>query len=353
MPSPSAVRQSCAALAAALLLSPLAVAGDLTPPPGAPAPTMKTLAQVEARTPVNTLPGSATAVHVISASGSYYLTGDVVGATGKNGIEIQADGVDLDLNGFSVRGNVAGALTGIKSTASSQSVNVHDGRVTDWPEWGITLNRRASVRNVVCTTENALGSSCIQVGLPGGGGVAGHAVVVDCVVGGKDASSMPIFGVQVWGDGAEVRGVSATYCTNGFYMAGNDALVADCEASSCSTGIVLVGRGNQARGNAIGGAGLVSGISVGSSAIQCLVTANSISSSTSAGIGVAGAWNVIDGNSVSSATGTGLVANGPGTGNLLTRNMVRAPNAFVVAVGNTWTSSTTPATAPAWANISF
>ena len=69
--------------------------GPLTPP-GAPAPTMKTLAQIEARTPIAG-PGAVT----ISASGSYYLTTNINVATG-DAITITADNVTLDLNGFTI-----------------------------------------------------------------------------------------------------------------------------------------------------------------------------------------------------------------------------------------------------------
>jgi hypothetical protein len=57
------------ALLATFSLQPSALLaqGSLTPP-GAPAPTMKTLAQIEPRTPI------AAAPFTISAPGSYYLT---------------------------------------------------------------------------------------------------------------------------------------------------------------------------------------------------------------------------------------------------------------------------------------
>src|SRR6478735_5297203 len=76
--------------------------GALTPP-GAPAPTMKSLDQVEARTIVNSTntPGDASNTFIISAPGSYYLTGNLTGVSGKSGIQINADDVSLDLNGFS------------------------------------------------------------------------------------------------------------------------------------------------------------------------------------------------------------------------------------------------------------
>ena len=70
--------------------------GSLTPP-GAPAPTMKTLDQVEARTPIP----AATSTQYISQSGSYYLTGNITVST-SHGISIQADNVTLDLNGFTI-----------------------------------------------------------------------------------------------------------------------------------------------------------------------------------------------------------------------------------------------------------
>ena len=62
---------------------------------------MKTLDQVEARTIINAAntPGDANNTFIISQAGSYYLTGNITGESGKNGISIQAEDVTLDLNG--------------------------------------------------------------------------------------------------------------------------------------------------------------------------------------------------------------------------------------------------------------
>jgi hypothetical protein len=68
--------------------------GPLTPPPGAPAPTMKTLEQIEPRTPISALP------FTISSPGSYYVSGDLVVVANQHGISIDASNVTLDLGGF-------------------------------------------------------------------------------------------------------------------------------------------------------------------------------------------------------------------------------------------------------------
>lgn len=77
--------------------------GNLTPP-GAPAATMKTLDQIEPRTPIN----QVSLPFTINASGSYYVTENLSVASG-NAITINASGVTLDLSGFTITSTSATA----------------------------------------------------------------------------------------------------------------------------------------------------------------------------------------------------------------------------------------------------
>lgn len=186
-------------LALALAISPVALfaQGALTPA-GAPAPTMKTLTQIEPRTAVQTLPGDATSHYVISSAGSYYLTGNIDGVAGKRGIKITAINVQLDLNGFAVRG-VDGTLDAIMIGTNGGPVTIRDGFIQFWGGGGIVGAdaTHVNIQNVSITVTK------------GGPGIrlAGHSAVRNVTVstsygGGIDA-----------GQGSTVEGstVSAIY----------------------------------------------------------------------------------------------------------------------------------------------
>ena len=175
--------------------------GSLTPPPGSPAPTMKSLDQVEARTPliegatgVSITPGSGNIT--INQSGSYYLAGNLT-VTGGNAITITANFVTLDLNGFTItsnaepasgngifilgsdvtisRGNITGSYdvqensgtgfgTGIKSTEDGP-IEIQHVKVSNCAGDGINIGRYADNFNTVtsCFVRNVEGAGIIAV----------------------------------------------------------------------------------------------------------------------------------------------------------------------------------------------
>ena len=132
MKAPLALITAAAALAAGFV-----IAGPLNPPGGPVASTYKTLSEVEPRIAINAAntPGDAGCVFKITQPGSYYLTDDVTGVSGKDGIDIVANHVTIDLNGFSVVG-VPGSLMGI-SNLSYFSLSVHNGAMTAWGSYGL------------------------------------------------------------------------------------------------------------------------------------------------------------------------------------------------------------------------
>ena len=113
------------ALAFAFILHPssfILAQGSLTPP-GAPAPTMKTLDQLEPRTPISS------AAFTISTSGSYYLTGNLTVASG-NAITISADQVTLDLNGFSISSTASPASgTAVLLSSARKNITIKNGHI--------------------------------------------------------------------------------------------------------------------------------------------------------------------------------------------------------------------------------
>lgn len=114
--------------------------GSLTPP-GLPAPTMKSLAQIEPRTPINTISGDSQDLYVIIQPGSYYLTTNITATGSFNAISINTNGVSLDLNGFTISSTGANGtgillagnqVTGIGNT----DITISNGHITG----GVTNN---------------------------------------------------------------------------------------------------------------------------------------------------------------------------------------------------------------------
>lgn len=103
--------------------------GNLTPPPGPPAPTMKTLAQIEPRVDILTLAGDADSEHVLSNPGSYYLSGNL-SVFKTDGLRVTAADVHIDLNGFQiVRGFGTGGGKAISLEVGAGGFSAHSGSI--------------------------------------------------------------------------------------------------------------------------------------------------------------------------------------------------------------------------------
>jgi hypothetical protein len=240
--------------------------GSLTPP-GAPAPTMKTLDQVEARTPISSLP------YTISSPGSYYVTSNLTGVSGSDGITIVflplVENVTVDLNGFTLTG-VAGSHNGIHAAGLSAGRNYvfRNGTLRNWGMDGVNasgaINSRFEKLQLYANTNMGLeaGTNCI---------------VSDCA-----AYSNAVAGISVLTGGNLSHCVAAN---NGIGLQTLDGcVVADCTASGNSGDGISVGAGVVVRSCAVN-QNSSTGVNTGD---NCTVKDCSISSNFS---GISGADN--------------------------------------------------------------
>lgn len=229
------------ALAAAALAA-LANAGPLAPPIGPVESTYKTLAQVEPRTeigPVNT-PGDADSLFKISSPGSYYLSRDWRGVPDKAGIEIAADDVTIDLNGFTLRG-VPTADSGITTFATVRTnIRIVNGVVTDWGQdvpsgielWACTnvhvrdVTARDNGQMGIWVGTNSLVESCLVFSNDGDGIRAGGlSAVRSCL-----ASANGGFGVLVSTE-STILDSSASLNGSGGFFTSSGSVLSRCFAS--------------------------------------------------------------------------------------------------------------------------
>lgn len=209
------------ALLASLALAHSAAAQGALTPSAAPAPTGKSLAQIEPRIDIATLAGTATSVVTISTTGSYYLSANLSGAPGKDTIVVSAAGVTIDLNGFSLVGTDA-ARVGLLAT-SGAAVTVRNGRVVGGT-YGVRTTSRACLQDLIVeggttqgistTTDSTVERCRVSAA---GIAVSTRGVVTDCITTGAN-------GIATGSHATVLRcRVSA-----GGISTGDNALVSDC-----------------------------------------------------------------------------------------------------------------------------
>lgn len=196
--------------------------GVLTPV-GTPAPTMKTLDQVQPSIPVDSThtPENGSSTYVISQPGSYYLTGNLTGVLNQNTIEIGCDNVTLDLKGYSILGQVVASQssrTGVYvSATNAANITICNGNLSQCTH-GIYISKATGV-----AVQNLHVSGCSQFGIYSNVGAAiSHCVINENINAGirLEAGGGTIDHCRLVGNKS-----MAIYCPLG-------ATISDCDATS-------------------------------------------------------------------------------------------------------------------------
>ncbi len=362
-------------LAAFHLLSSICVSapaqGSLTPP-GAPEPMMKSLDQIEPRTPISSLP------FTIDQPGSYYLVSNLTGDA-SGGITIAASGVTLDLMGFELAG---GTGSGIIGSGTPRNITIRNGVVRDWSGDGIALFLDTSNCQVERLRVSSNGGHGISVGM--------GSVVRDCIASGNGSQGIRVnSGSSVQGctsrlnvgfgfrliDNCLLQSSVTTSNTSSGIFTGNQCMIKDCVAgwnagSGIVTGTDCAIQGCTATANGPIPAALSAGIQAGTRNRisdctatdniyygiwvndHCLVSDNSVQLNFVAGIFAASSRNQIDNNKLAFNT---IAIRVTGTGNTIHRNTASESSSgnYSIVGGNDSGPIGTAATATSpWANIS-
>jgi parallel beta-helix repeat protein len=328
--------------------------GALTPP-GAPAPTMKTLDQVQPRT---LIPGG-TAVFTISSEGSYYLSGNLSIASG-NAITVNASNVTIDLQGFELIG-AGGGNIGIIINGGISNVTIRNGTIRNFPSGGINGIGNPTVR---VEKVRALNNGSVGINVDVNGAVIDCVAEANASTGILGADNCLIHncqsisntgtnshGISV-GNDAQISGcVARGNSGNGFNLGGGSTL-SDCTAAnnmtngiSASNGCKIIncigdtnGTGASGNGITVADRNTISGCTFNSNQIEgikagndCIIINNQASqngggaSPIGFGIELTGGGNRVEGNSANNNkssvnTGTGIRPDIANDGNVIIKN---------------------------------
>lgn len=198
-------------------------------------------ARVVAVNATNT-PGDSDSVYRITQSGSYYLESVLNGVSGKHGIEIDANDVTLELNGFPLVG-VGGSLNGVTVVGARRNIAVRGGVVQGFGGRGIDAGQvnGGSFEELILqgngSTGLELGSECVATRIVAiGNAIAAsgrtQVLVQDCIASGASF----VFGAS---DDCTLLRCSST---SGGYSVGTRGVVKQCKAYLGGVGFMVKDR---------------------------------------------------------------------------------------------------------------
>jgi hypothetical protein len=276
---------------------------DPTSPPSSPSGVFGS------GTPISSLPA------VISSPGSYYLTGNLTGVSGQDGIKIESDDVTLDLRGFTLQG-VPGSGDGVAITTGGiyrRAITIKNGTARGWGGSGF---RAQLIEGGVFDSLTAEGNGQWGFVLGGTGATLSRCVSTRNGASGISASE------------ATIRGCIVQYNSGHGFQIGR-AVVSDCVASHNSF------NGFEATQSRIEGCLVWQNGAIGVNASSSQVVANKVNANTGTGIEVTGNGSLVTQNDVqsNSGTGTGYGINVTGTVSRIEDNHVTDVNGAYQDVG--------------------
>jgi len=198
----------------------------------------------------------------IGTSGSYRLTGNLTVPASTNGINVTANNVTIDMNGFSITGpgSTSGLVNGV-SASGIADVTVENGTITGMG-LAIVLGNFGIVRNVHADKNGFgidVGDNSVVEGCTANNSTANYGIACSngCSISGNTANNNTDEGIYCSGSGCQITGNTAN---------GNPNVGIDCNSNACviSGNTVL---GNPVLGIACFGSGcLISGNTVVNSA---------------------------------------------------------------------------------------
>lgn len=281
--------------------------GSLTPP-GPPAATMRSLSQVEPRTPISSVP------FTISIPGSYYVTTNLTVPGAASAITINANNVTLDLNGFTLTG-VNQLFDGILAE-SETNILIRNGAINNFAV-GVDAYSASAVSVEHIRVSNVEGYGIFLLG---------SAMARDCMVSGTTETGF---------DGIFVNG----------------GVVVDCVVSGCA------GNGIEAQSSQVRHCLVETNRGVGILLDgTCHLVGNTLAGNSGTyNVEITGTNNCVEDNHVTGSIGIGIFVPAGSSNNIIARNSVEGlgANNYSIATGNDAGPIGTAATATSpWANIS-